>query len=629
MLEQLVGGPFPQPPSNQAIEQAANSDQLAANQENAPSARSGRFDMTPSDRMQQLEKELRELRAKFAIQEVELSRVQAKAADQLDIALRTIRDQTEAENQRLKAELAEANRRIQQIDTVGGQHNVPQVTQPQPDSDMLDSPAPVFEEIPMDLSNDSTSDDSELDSPYLPPYKQLPTDRNTKPNARRRLFSKDSDDDDDDEPPARCARYDASSPDFFVPPYSPPRYRTPTPPPRARSATPPVPAYESPSPVEIVWKLVPNHCLLVPPETANEVERVQQVMDQLVDEHKRADRRTESIQWNGDDGPQVARNNLLAYLNIPQRTLQHFDELLTALDKGKLLTEEINVLDHLFRFATVGQREVLHQRVTQLILMVHRRINMLPELDNQPLLPFTRVDLEVTRDLPREQVLIRPPATPIVHQSPPPSPLPPSPNQLIPPTAIVHQSPPPSPLPPSPGQLSPPIVPSAQVPQLLVSTNNLPPQYAPLQPAAQNYYQGFPFYFGRTVNVFGPVNRGDAQVRIHQLIHNVNLPTFPQPSEQFRRWLINQGLPFDDEFIWEVRYDLELRRMFLRDGRLNAGEMRFVIDHIPPAFQPNSPHMLALARIARNSYNADQVHALLFCFSRLTSNAIIRMINRM
>ena len=110
MLEQIVAGPFQLPPQIRR-EPSTSSVTLPNNQEGAPSARLGRFDMTPTDRMQQLEKELRELRAKFAIQEGELSRMQADAAEQLDSALNAIREQTEGENQRLKSELAEANRR--------------------------------------------------------------------------------------------------------------------------------------------------------------------------------------------------------------------------------------------------------------------------------------------------------------------------------------------------------------------------------------------------------------------------------------------------------------------------------------------------------------------------------------
>ena len=70
------------------------------------------FDNPPSERMHQLEKELRELRAKCVIQELELSRVQAEAAERLDIALNTIREQTEGEIQRLQTELSDANNRL-------------------------------------------------------------------------------------------------------------------------------------------------------------------------------------------------------------------------------------------------------------------------------------------------------------------------------------------------------------------------------------------------------------------------------------------------------------------------------------------------------------------------------------
>ena len=286
MLEQIVAGPFQLPPSNEANEPSTSSVTLPPNQEEAPSARLGRFDMTPTDRMQQLEKELRELRAKFAIQEVELSRIQAAATEQLDSAVSAIREQTDGENQRLKSELAEANRRIEEMEAVKCQSEQPDSHQP--DSVQSDSPAPMFEEFPDDQQNQSSvnqtpqsmASDSELESPYWPHIHSppdaamqgrsaLPRDRKSK--ARRRLFSDDHPDD-DDEPPTRCMRFDTASPDSFVPPYSPPHYRTPTPPPLSRSPspaprspTPPVPAYESPNNQEADWRLSSTLCMLLAP----------------------------------------------------------------------------------------------------------------------------------------------------------------------------------------------------------------------------------------------------------------------------------------------------------------------------------------------------------------------------
>ena len=292
MLEQIVAGPFQLPPSNQANEPSTSLVTLPPNQEEAPSARLGRFDMTPTDRMQQLEKELRELRAKFAIQEVELSRIQAAAAEQLDSAVSAIREQTDGENQRLKSELAEAKRQLEQMAAVGSPSE-------QPDSVQSDSSAPMFEEIPMDLSNDSSS---ELNTPYSPPHTPLPNDRNTKPNVRRRLFPKDSDDDDDDEPPARCMRFDLHHQTRLCL-----LTRLPTIGLRLHPLAPglrlqPLGLRLHPflhtshlRDRDADWKLASKSVSILPPETENEVARVQEVMKQLELEHKRSDRRTDKI----------------------------------------------------------------------------------------------------------------------------------------------------------------------------------------------------------------------------------------------------------------------------------------------------------------------------------------------
>ena len=74
---------------------------------------------------------------------------------------------------------------------------------------------------------------------------------------------------------------------------------------------------------------------------------------------------------------------------------------------------------------------------------------------------------------------------------------------------------------------------------------------------------------------------------------------------------------------------MELRGNFLRGGRLAAHELRPVIYNIRLSFKYNSPHMLALARLALNSYTEEQVHALLFCIIRLTSDGIRRLIERL
>ena len=207
MLEQLVAGPFPLPPSNQEV--ALAPPQTPSNPVLATEQHPTRFDMSPSDRIKQLQDELRELRAKATTQEIELARVQVDSAVQLADAIQSIREQTLGENQRLQAELDEANRRLEQMNVLG-------------------SPQPIFEEFPDDLSDVSTANQSPIsmsvdsspvssafmypDTPpplYSPPHSS-PADapHRHQLNVRRRLFPKDHSDD-DDEPPTRCRRLES------------------------------------------------------------------------------------------------------------------------------------------------------------------------------------------------------------------------------------------------------------------------------------------------------------------------------------------------------------------------------------------------------------------------------------
>ena len=207
MLEQLVAGPFPLPPSNQEV--ALAPPQTPSNPVIATEQHPTRFDMSPSEQIKQLQDELRELRAKATTQEIELARVQVDAAVQIANALQSIREQTLGENQRLQAELAEANRRLEQMNVLG-------------------SPQPIFEEFPDDLSDVSTANQSPIsmsvdsspvssafmypDSPpplYSPPHSSpANAPYRHQSNVRRRLFPKDHPDD-DDEPPTRCMRLES------------------------------------------------------------------------------------------------------------------------------------------------------------------------------------------------------------------------------------------------------------------------------------------------------------------------------------------------------------------------------------------------------------------------------------
>ena len=199
-----------------------------------------------------------------------------------------------------------------------------------------------------------------------------------------------------------------------------------------------------------------------------------------------------------------------------------------------------------------------------------------------------------------------PPATP-VHRTPPPV----SPVHQTPPPVIIDLSPrQPTPLSPIPNQLSPPNVPNAQVPP--------PHPFAHL-----NNRRNQTIFFRQRTIVPGPTNRGDRAVHINYPTHTIDLPPFNQPDNQFRQWLRDHRIPDDAEFLWQVRFDLELRRGFLRRGNTNGRWVRIVVGNTPPSFANNPPHLLALARLALNSYTEEQVHALLFCVTRLTSDGII------
>ena len=98
MIEQIVAGKIPLPPSDQVPTDPIH-----------PS----RFDKPQSKQISCLETELRDLRAKFAAQEIELKEVKSKAENQLNETIQTIQKQANDEIQRLRTELAEANRNLE------------------------------------------------------------------------------------------------------------------------------------------------------------------------------------------------------------------------------------------------------------------------------------------------------------------------------------------------------------------------------------------------------------------------------------------------------------------------------------------------------------------------------------
>ena len=471
MLEQLVAGPFPLPPSNQEV--ALAPPQTPSNPVLAPEQHPTRFDMSQSDRIKQLQDELRELRAKATTQEIELARVQVDSAVQIANAIQSIREQTLGENQRLQAELDEANRRLEQMNVLG-------------------SPQPIFEEFPDDLSDVSTGNQTPIsmsvdsspvssafmypDTPpplYSPPHSS-PADapHRHQLNVRRRLFPKDHPDD-DDEPPTRCRRLESlqtpvrtQDPHTFspsslsgqtpvgppgrelvwvYPPVFPPPYQTPTPPPR--TPTPLVPAYESPKPIgqdpnrEPVWLREPTGNLHTLPDydTEYKVGRAQKVRNQIrveqervIEERRleqeRTNRRPDRIQWNGDAGPQVAQNDILAYFCLPQKVLQHLDELYTA-NQNKLLSSlELIAFDKLMQQASITEQRRrggdnivtdivrLFHDVTELIHRVYRRLQHFEDVGNGPQAHIKIMPLDPLRRIILEPQLFSKPITGAVRQ---------------------------------------------------------------------------------------------------------------------------------------------------------------------------------------------------------------------
>ena len=72
-----------------------------------------RFDMTSSERIKLFAAELRNLKAKFAAQEVELNELKVNATKQIDTNISIIRSQIQSEITKLKSKLSEANCRLE------------------------------------------------------------------------------------------------------------------------------------------------------------------------------------------------------------------------------------------------------------------------------------------------------------------------------------------------------------------------------------------------------------------------------------------------------------------------------------------------------------------------------------
>ena len=54
--------------------------------------------------------------------------------------------------------------------------------------------------------------------------------------------------------------------------------------------------------------------------------------------------------------------------------------------------------------------------------------------------------------------------------------------------------------------------------------------------------------------------------------------------------------------------------------------LQILIDHLPPAYQSNSPFLLPLVGLALTAYDDETVVALLFCVSRFRNNSLRNLI---
>ena len=104
MIEQIVAGEIPLPPSEKVTAAAK-----------CPS----RFDMPQSKQITCLETLLRDLRTKFAAQEIKLNELKSNAENQLKETINEVQNKANEEIQRLRTELAAANRKLEVMAAVG------------------------------------------------------------------------------------------------------------------------------------------------------------------------------------------------------------------------------------------------------------------------------------------------------------------------------------------------------------------------------------------------------------------------------------------------------------------------------------------------------------------------------
>jgi sentrin-specific protease 1 len=150
-----------------------------------------------------------------------------------------------------------------------------------------------------------------------------------------------------------------------------------------------------------------------------------------------------------------------------------------------------------------------------------------------------------------------------------------------------------------------PVCPSAQLP---------PPPPAPIN-------------FGDTVIVAGNIKKGDSAVCIHRPSENVFLPIIQTPGVDFNHWLHTHGITFEPAQLPVLTRDLELRRRFLMQGDLTSEEQQFIVDRVPPVYENTPKYLRALAGHALLQFNCEQAFALIYCFSRLTTKSLRKIID--
>ena len=308
--------------------------------------------------------------------------------------------------------------------------------------------------------------------------------------ARRRLFVNDSD---NDKPPARCQRFDSPPPEYCP---SPPPYRTPT---------PPLPEYESPIKGEEPAIEVQPHVFLVPPETENQADREREVNEQLLLE--RENRPVGQVQWEGEDGPQVAEHGVLRHYRFPQPIIQRLDDLLHTAEHQPLNDLEITAINNLLAAA----HTFTHAELIYLI---------------------DRLQTAIQLRLHNAHLFVQQPA----------------------PVSPPHQPAPLNLLPLSPGQASPPQIPNAQIP---------PPLPNPFQtilfrrsiivpgPVARG---DAPIHINHPIENINLPNLAPPNPRFHQLVEQYGLSRQQLTIDLTlrRMFLLNGHLPPEDiEYVLE------------------------------------------------------------------------------